>query len=168
MSTNDQSNFYLDEMMRAESRPAVSRDFEDRGHEFEEKRCGDLIELLEWLLKHRKELNFMATVQFSATFNVTGGGSTLAVSPASQTFNLTVGTPVDGTVAAQVTGGTTPYSGSLDANSGPVPSGVTINVDPTSGAVTLAGTPTSAGSSPSPVLFNIADAAGATAQLKFR
>jgi hypothetical protein len=125
----------------------------------------EFLEFLVHLL--RKEEFDMAQVQFSATFNVTGGTSSLTVTPASGTFNLTVGTPADGTAVCVVSGGQAPYSYALDPASGPMPTGVTFAED-ANGNVTLAGTPSVAGTSSSPVLLDITDAAGASAQVKGR
>jgi hypothetical protein len=110
----------------------------------------------------------MSQVQFTANFTVTGGPSNpLTVTPSSNTFNLTVGTPADGTAVGVVSGGTPPYSYALDPSSGPMPTGVTFAED-SNGNITLAGTPTSAGTSSTPVLLDITDSAtpSASAQLK--
>jgi hypothetical protein len=126
----------------------------------------EFLEFLKWILEHRKEFT-MSQVQFSATFNVTGGTSPnpLVVTPTSNTFNLVVGTPADGTAVAVVSAGTPPYTYSLDAASGPLPTGVTFAED-SNGNITLAGTPTVAGTSTTPVLLDINDSAGGSAQLK--
>jgi len=121
-------------------------------------------------LKHNSGGIKLSQVQFSATFEVTGGGSgsPLIVTPPSQDFQLVVGTPVDGDLAAQVSGGVAPYSYSLDPESGALPTGVSLDGDPNTGEITLAGTPTVSGNSSSPVLLNIVDSTGASAQAKVR
>jgi len=125
----------------------------------------ELLHIIEQFL-HRKEFH-MATVQLSVTFNVVSNApppNPLVVTPASATENLTVGTAADGTAVAAVTGGTPPYSYALDPSSGPLPTGINFAED-SSGNITLAGTPTVAGNSTTPVLLNITDSAGGTAQL---
>jgi len=128
--------------------------------------CGDLDSLLrfiEWLLKHRKEFNMQA--QLTVNFTVGGGVQPLVVTPAVADLALTVGTPADGTPVAVVTGGRAPYTYSLNAASGPLPPGVNFAED-SNGNITLVGTPTEAGTGTSPVLLDIFDADGATAQLQ--
>ncbi len=125
----------------------------------------DILRILERLIE-RKEI-IMSQVQLSVTFNVTGGTPppSLVVTPASATENLTVGTAADGTAVAVVSGGVPPYTYALDSASGPLPTGVTFAEDG-NGNITLAGTPTVAGTSASPVLLDITDSAGGTAQLQ--
>jgi hypothetical protein len=122
----------------------------------------EVIRFLEYLLHHRKEF-VMAQVQLSVTFNVVSATTPLTVSPASATENLTVGTPADGTLVATVSGGQPPYNYSLDSSSGPLPTGVTFSEDG-NGNISLAGTPTVAGSSTTPVLLDISDSAGSSVQ----
>lgn len=93
-------------------------------------------------------------VQLSVTFNVTSPAQPLVVTPSTATANLTVGTASDGTAVAVVSGGTPPYTYALDPASGPLPPGVNFAED-SAGNITLTGTPTSAGTSPSPVILNI-------------
>jgi SprB-like repeat protein len=125
----------------------------------------DLIRLLQYLREHRKEFS-MAQVQLSVTFNVVPPTPpALTVTPAVQTENLTVGVAADGTAVATVSGGVPPYTYALDANSGALPTGVTF-AESSVGVITLAGTPTTAGTSTSPVLLDIVDSAGTSAQLK--
>jgi hypothetical protein len=131
-----------------------------------EKHGDEFFKVMAWLLAHRGEFK-MSQVQFSATFNVVDVTSTLAVTPSSQTFNLTVGKDATGTAAAVVSGGVPPYTYALDSASGPMPTGVTFAED-NSGNITLSGTPTVAGTSTTPVLLNITDAAGSTAQAAFK
>jgi len=126
----------------------------------------ELIDLLE-IITHRKDLQFMATVQFSASFSVTSGAPPLVVTPPTASLDLVVGTPVDGTVIAVVSGGTAPYSYMVDPASGPLPDGVSV-IEDGAGNISLAGTPTTAGVSPSPFLLNITDAAGITAKASFK
>jgi SprB repeat len=111
----------------------------------------------------------MSQVQFSATFTVTAAASPLTITPSSGAFNLTVGVPADGTAVATVSGGTPPYTYSIDSASGPLPTGISFVEDAsTNSVVTLAGTPTVAGTSTTPVLLDVNDSAGATAQLASR
>lgn len=110
----------------------------------------------------------MSQVQFSATFTVTAAASPLTITPSSGNFSLTVGTPADGTAVATVSGGTPPYTYSIDPASGPLPTGITFVEDATNTIVTLAGTPTVAGTSSSPVLLDVTDSAGATGQAAVR
>jgi hypothetical protein len=125
----------------------------------------DLIRLLQHLQHHRKDIT-MSQVQLSVTFNVAPASAPpLTLTPASATENLTVGTPSDGTLVSAVTGGVPPYTYASDPASGPLPTGVSF-VEDGSGNISLAGTPTVAGSSTTPVLLNVTDSAGTTAQLK--
>src|SRR5580704_777532 len=109
---------------------------------------------------------FMSQVQFSANFAVTGPATPLTITPSSGTFNLTVGVPTDGTAVATVSGGTPPYSYSMSTASGPLPTGITFVEDSTNTIVTLAGTPTVAGTSTSAVLLDVNDSAGAAQQAR--
>jgi hypothetical protein len=128
--------------------------------------CGEeqLLLFCQWVLDQSKEFD-MSQVQFSASFNV--AAAPLTVTPATQTFSLTVGTAVPTAPVAVVSGGVPPYSYALDAASGPLPTGVTFSEDG-SGNISLTGTPTVAGSSTTPVLLDITDSAtpAASAQLK--
>lgn len=108
----------------------------------------------------------MAQVQLSVSFTVNPGApppNPLTVTPSSASETLTVGSPADGTAVAVVSGGTAPYSYTLDSSSGPLPPGIQFAED-SAGNITLAGTPTSQGTGS--VLLNITDSAGASAQLK--
>src|SRR5208283_2032081 len=106
---------------------------------------------LEWLHKHRKEF-IMSQVQCTISFTVNPApAQPLTVTPATVNETLQVGIPADGTQVAIVSGGVPPYSYTMDANSGPLPPGVSIVEDPTNTIIQLAGTPTTAGTSPSPV-----------------
>ena len=125
----------------------------------------DFQQLLELLSRSRKDIHIMAEVQLSVTFNVAPAPAALAVTPTSVTQNLQVGVVVPATPIAQVTGGVAPYEYALDANSGPLPPGVTFSEDG-NGNIFLVGTPTAAGTSPSPVILDITDSAGASAQVK--
>lgn len=111
----------------------------------------------------------MATVQLSVSFTVNGGTppNPLVVTPATAALTLTVGTAADGTAVAVVSGGTAPYTYALDPSSGALPPGVNFSED-SAGNITLVGTPTTAGTSSTPVLLNITDADGVTAQLRGR
>jgi len=112
----------------------------------------------------------MSQVQFSANFAVTASAAALAITPSSGTFNLTVGTPADGTVVATVSGGVPPYIYSIDPSSGPLPTGITFVEDPSNTIVSLAGTPTVAGTSSSAVLLDVNDSAGSSvsASMQFK
>jgi SprB repeat len=122
----------------------------------------------EFIVKLPKGIT-MSQVQFSATFNVAPSStSPLVISPSSGTFNLTVGVPADGTAVATVSGGVPPYTYSIDPASGPLPTGITFVEDSTNTIVTLAGTPTVAGTSTLPVLLDVNDSAGSSAQAAFR
>jgi hypothetical protein len=108
----------------------------------------------------------MSQVQFSGTFVVApqgGGGGTLQVNPTSEELDLQVGVAADGEPVCAVTGGTPPYNYALDPSSGALPDGITFENDD-SGNVTLAGTPTTPGTSLTPVLLNITDSATPAAQ----
>lgn len=107
----------------------------------------------------------MSQVQLTINFTVAQGqgGSPLVLTPPSPVNeNLTVGVPVDGVVVATVSGGTGPYSYTVDPASGLLPPGVTLQEN--NGVISLAGTPTTVGSG-APFLLNIVDAGGAKAQL---
>lgn len=123
----------------------------------------EFLECLIYQLKHRKVL--MSQVQFSATFEVTEQSTPLTVTPPSADFKLNVGIPVDGTPVCQVSGGVAPYTYALDPASSALPTGIQFAEDG-NGNVTLQGTPMVAGASSSPVLLNITDAAGASAQVQ--
>ena len=127
------------------------------------KTSEELIQVLEYLLHHRKEF-IMAQVQLSITFNVASAPQPLTVTPSTLTQSLTVGVAVSSSAVAVVSGGTPPYTYALDANSGPMPTGVTFNEDG-NGNIFLAGTPTVAGASTSPVLLDITDSAGTQIQV---
>jgi len=118
----------------------------------------------EFIVKVPKGIT-MSQVQFSATFTVTAATTPLTITPNSGAFDLTVGVPADGTAVATVSGGVPPYTYSIDAGSGPLPTGITFAEDPTNTIVTLAGTPTVAGVSTTPVLLDVNDSAGSSAQL---
>lgn len=108
----------------------------------------------------------MSQVQLSVSFNVAAPAPPpLVVTPATANIDLTVGVPADGTAVASVTGGVAPYNYAPDPASGPLPDGVTFAEDG-NGNITLAGTPTTAGASTSPVLLDITDSAGNTAKLR--
>jgi hypothetical protein len=126
-------------------------------HSHEHCCCRELSQILKLL----KELH-MSQVQLTVSFNVVAAAAPLTVTPASATENLTVGVAADGTAVASVTGGVAPYTYALDPASGPLPAGITFDEDG-SGNITLAGTPTAAGTSS--VILDITDAAGNTAQV---
>jgi hypothetical protein len=126
----------------------------------------EMIHFLEFIERHREEFR-MSQVQLSVSFTVNPGTqqNPLLVTPATATENLTVGVAADGMSVAVVSGGTAPYTYALDPSSGPLPDGVNFSEDG-SGNVTLSGTPTTAGSSTTPVLLNINDAGGASASFR--
>jgi hypothetical protein len=129
----------------------------------------DPLQVLEFILHHRKEFH-LAQVQLSVTFNVVGGGpppSPLVVTPPTVIESLTVGTAADGTAVATASGGTPPYTYALDPTSSALPTGVSFAEDG-NGNITLAGTPTTAGSSLTPVILNITDSATPPATAKLR
>ena len=107
----------------------------------------------------------MSQVQFDASFNVAAVNNPLTVTPTSDQFDLTVGTPADGTPACTVTGGQAPYTYTMDANSDPMPPGISFDEDG-NGNVTLAGTPTTSGTygTTNGCLLDITDSAGNVAQ----
>lgn len=108
----------------------------------------------------------MSQVQLSVSFTVSSAPTPLTVTPSSVTENLTVGTPVDSTVAvAVVAGGVAPYSYALDASSQPLPDGVSFSED-ASGNIFLEGTPTTTGTAN--VVLNVTDSDGATVTARTR
>jgi SprB-like repeat protein len=125
-------------------------------------------EEFEFIVKLPKGIT-MSQVQFSASFNVAPSSTTpLTITPSSGTFNLTVGVPADGTAVATVSGGVPPYTYSIDPASGPLPTGITFVEDSTNTIVTLAGTPTVAGTSTTPVLLDVTDTALSTTSAAFK
>jgi hypothetical protein len=125
----------------------------------------DPVELLEFLLHHRKEFR-MSQVQLSVNFTVNNPAPPpLSVTPAAANENLTVGQAADGIPVASVSGGTPPYTYAMDPNSAQLPPGVSFAEDG-NGNITLAGTPTAAGTSTAPVLLDITDSAAASVKLK--
>ncbi len=116
------------------------------------------LDLMAKLLEHRGEF-IMSQVQFSATFTVAPGAQPLTVTPATASLSLTVGVAVPTTPIAAVAGGVPPYTASLDAASGPLPTGVTMGLDASGTNVVLSGTPTVAGTSATPVLLDVSDSA---------
>lgn len=90
----------------------------------------------------------MQTVQITVTLNINPSAPP-PLSVDNSTVSLpdeTVGQTVSNVPVASVTGGTPPYSVSLDPSSpSPLPPGLSVSVD-ASGAVTLSGTPGAAGS----------------------
>lgn len=105
----------------------------------------------------------MSQVQLTVDFTITGQPQPLAVNPSQDNVTGTVGTALDGTAVAQVTGGTAPYNYALDVASDPMPDGVSFAEDG-NGNISLTGTPTTAGTAN--VILDITDSAGVTAQLK--
>jgi hypothetical protein len=132
--------------------------------EIQEHGSSGFLAFCQWLLTHKEDYT-MSQVQFSAMFSVTAPASTLAVTPATGSFSLTVGTPVPTTTVAVVSGGVPPYTYALDAASGPLPTGVTFAED-NNGNISLTGTPTVAGTSTTPVLLDINDSATPPASAK--
>lgn len=90
------------------------------------------------------------------------------VSPA-PTMTVGVALPA-GTAVANVTGGVPPYSAVADPNSAPLPPGVTLGINSTTGEIDAAGTPTTAGTF-SGVILDVSDSAlgsgTQTTRLKF-
>lgn len=136
-------------------------------------REGQELHLLEKILERiehiEQEIEKMAQVQLSIGFTVAPGtvGQPLTVTPASVNEDLTAGVAADGTVVATASGGTPPYAFTLDSTSGPLPPGITLALNPTSGVLTLVGTPTTPSTSVEQVLVDITDAALASgAQLR--
>ena len=124
-------------------------------------------EEFEFIVRVPKGLT-MSQVQFSANFVVNPVSNPLSISPSTGNFTLTVGTPADGTSVAAVSGGTPPYTYSIDPASGPLPTGITFVEDPTNTIVSLAGTPTVPGTSTSAVLLDVNDSAGSSVQAAMR
>jgi hypothetical protein len=109
----------------------------------------------------------MSEVTLSVVFNVNPPVAPLTVTPASETITLTQGVAADGTAVATVNGGVPPYSYSADPNSAALPAGVSFAEDG-NGNITLAGTPTAAGTSTAPVELDVTDSAPVPATAKFR
>lgn len=114
---------------------------------------------------------FMSEVQFKATMEVApAAAQPLAVTPSTEDFpSLQVGVEVADTVIAEVTGGVPPYNYALDANSDPLPPGITFAEDG-NGNISLDGTPTEAGDfgGTNGILLDITDSAGTGTQLSVK
>lgn len=134
------------------------------GHKTEIRDIKDLIEFVEWLIHHRRELSeFMSQVQFTATITVTPPSQPLAINPQAGPANFVVG--VDSSVVLGViTGGVAPYNAAVDpASSNPLPPGLALSVDANNNLV-ISGAAAAAGAGD--VLIDVTDSAPSAASFK--
>lgn len=100
----------------------------------------------------------MAQVQFTVTITV--ASAPLAEGSSSGSANFVEGVP-NSVVLAPITGGTPPYSASVDAASpNPLPPGLSVGIDVNNNLI-VSGTASAAGG-PAPVLIDVVDSAGAS------
>jgi hypothetical protein len=127
----------------------------------------ELCKFFRWLIEHRKEVEeFMAQVQFAVSIAVNSTTSALQVTPTSGSASFTVGVAGDSGPIGAVSGGTPPYSVSVDAASpNPLPPGLNASLD-SGNNLHVSGTPTAAGSGS--VLLDIDDSAGASVSVAAR